>query len=405
MLNWLVHLTAVAVGLYSLGLVVFLAGLFRRPRRDGSRSSPSVSVVIAARNEQAHIGEVLSDLTRQTYPSGKYEVIVVNDGSSDRTEEIVTRFCEASPNFHLLHATSPPPGMAPKKYALETGVKSACGEIILVTDADCRVPPTWIQTIARHFDAETGMVVGFSQIGAPGQHLSLFEGLQAIDFLLLMGAAAGSCQVGYPLAGSGQNLAYRKQAFLEVGGYRQVRHRVSGDDVLLLQLIRRQTSWRIRFAFEQGGRVVTQPQRTWRGLLNQRRRWASNGVYQYVLNRPFFLYAMATFAANALVLLGLPLGLLAGRPMPFLLAGLGKILAEWFLALRAAHIFGRKDLLGYFPLWAVLQPLYVVVVGLGGTFGRFTWKGRTLGPSMSEDSRAREDAALAEEGLRRGDLG
>lgn len=385
------------IALYVLGLLAFLVGLFLPRRRPAAGDRTTVSVVIAARNEAENIGSLLKDLVHQTYPSQLLEIIVVNDGSSDKTAEIVESFTQGNPNIRLLHAKDGPAWMAPKKYALETGVRAARGELILVTDADCRVPSTWVETMAGYFDGQTGMVVGFSQIGRKGEPKTLLEGLQALDFLSLMGAAAGACQLGFPLAGSGQNLAYRKQAFLEVGGYSQVGHRVSGDDVLLLQLIRRQTAWKIRFAFDRRSWVTTKPEPTLPALLNQRRRWASNGVYQYFLNPPFFAYALVTFLANAVILFGLPLALLAGGFGFVLRLLLSKVIAELCLALRSAFLFDRMDLLRYFPIWALAQIPYVVIVGLGGTFGNFTWKGRSLGPALAERSQRQVRLSNTEE--------
>ncbi len=384
-MSWFAQIVLVVLALlYVLGLLIFLLGLFLPRSGPSSRQLRTVSVIIAARNEEDNIGAVLQDLVHQTYPKELLEVIVVNDGSSDGTAAVVERFAQEYDFVRLLHAEDGPSWMAPKKFALETGVRAARGELILVTDADCRVPSTWVETMVGYFDDETGMVVGFSQIGRRGQRYPLLEGLQALDFLSLMGAAAGSCQVGFPLAGSGQNLAYRKEAFLQVGGYSQVGHRVSGDDVLLLQLVRRQTGWRIRFAFDRRSRVSTRAERSLGALLNQRRRWASNGVYQYFLNRPFFVYAVVTFLLNAGLLLGFLLGLVFGGVGFVGRVFLVKAIAELCLVLRSSQLFDRGDLLRFFPLWVFLQVPYVVVVGLGGTFGNFTWKGRPFGPALAD---------------------
>jgi len=360
---------------YVLGVLAFVVGLYLpEPLRKPNRRR--VSVVVAARNEQDRIGNLLHDLTHQTYPEDLYEIIVVDDGSSDRTATVVRAAQAEHPNVRLLHVAETPTWMSPKKFALEQGIRAARGEIILTTDADCRVSNAWIETVLSYFHDDVGMVVGFSQMGRPREKRSLLERLQALDFLSLMGAAAGACQIRFPLAGSGQNLAYRKEAFLSVGGYSQVGHRVSGDDVLLLQLVRRQTDWRIVFAFDPRAHATTEPEKTLSALLNQRRRWASNGVYQFFLNQPFFLYALNTFTLNLFILAGFPVALFTGGLSLVGSAFAAKALAELVLLLRAGQLFGRLDLLKVYPLWVILQIPYVVLVGFGGTFGNFTWKGR-----------------------------
>ncbi len=385
MSHFLSDVLVVVTTVYVLGVLAFVVGLFLpKPERKPNRRK--VSVVVAARNEQDRIGNLLHDLTHQTYPEDMYEVIVVDDGSSDRTAAIVQAAQEQHPNVRLLHVSETPSWMSPKKFALEQGIRAARGEIILTTDADCRVSNAWIETVLSYFNDEVGMVVGFSQMGRPREKRSLLEKLQALDFLSLMGAAAGACQIRFPLAGSGQNLAYRKEAFLAVGGYSQVGHRVSGDDVLLLQLVRRQTHWRIVFAFDPRAYATTEPEKTLSALLNQRRRWASNGVYQFFLNQPFFLYALNTFTLNLLILAGFPAAFFGGGMSLVASAFAAKALAELVLLLRAGQLFGRLDLLRVYPLWVVLQIPYVVLVGIGGTFGNFTWKGRPHKAAISPTS-------------------
>ena len=186
-------------------------------KKGQNSEQPSVSVVIAARNEEGCIASCLTDLARQTYPQNRYEVIVINDGSSDGTVDVVKAFARERRNIRLLHAPDPMErGLSPKKNALDAGIRQATGEIILTTDADCRVLPTWIEGMIRYFEPDVGVVIGFSQIGKPDERLSLFERLQALDFLALMSAAAGSANIGIPLAASGQNFAYRRKVFEEV---------------------------------------------------------------------------------------------------------------------------------------------------------------------------------------------
>jgi cellulose synthase/poly-beta-1,6-N-acetylglucosamine synthase-like glycosyltransferase len=231
--------------------------------------------------------------------------------------------------------------------------------------------------MVSYFNSETGMVIGFSQLGARGSGQPAFQQLQAFDFVNLMGAAAGAANLGFPLSATGQNLAYRRAAFDAVGGFHQVAHRISGDDVLLLQLIRNHTPWKIRFANDAAAYAISEPETTFRGFFNQRLRWASNGPYQVLLNIPFFLYLLAAFGSNVGLLFTL-FGWLGGV-VPVAHFGaylLIKFILEFIVAYRAAHGFSRMDLLGYFPLWFCLQPFYVLLMGTLSLIGRFSWKGR-----------------------------
>ena len=238
----------IITAIYFLIVLSFLIALFF-PNRNRTNKKVFISVVIAARNEEKNIGNILNHLINQTYPRELYEIIIVNDGSEDRTGEIINEFARKHSNIrHIRAKVDKTTGLTAKKNALNQGIQQSKGELILSTDADCHVKPSWIETMVSYFTDDVGMVVGFSQFGHPGGKYSVFEQLQAIDFLSLMGAAQGSINLGCPLAASGQNIAYRRKTFDEINGFQRVKDRVSGDDVLLLQLIYKLTDWKIRFA-------------------------------------------------------------------------------------------------------------------------------------------------------------
>lgn len=377
-----INITLILVFTYSLTILVFIAGM--RKRRSGSMPPlEKVTVIIAARNEEASIGNILNDLCRQSYPRDRYEIIVINDHSTDGTAKVVRRFVDRTSNIQLLHVREIPPNFSPKKYAMQTAVEKASGTLILATDADCRVGPDWIRSMASCFEPDVGFIIGFSQFGRAGQSQSLLKNLQAVDFVTLMGAAAGSANLGFPLAASGQNLGYRKTAFQKVGGYDKVSHRVSGDDVLLLQLIRKYTDYRIVYASDPESFAVSEPQPTLKALINQRKRWASNGSFQIHLNFPFFLYLLQVLLYNTALMIGFFLSLILGQYILFFIGCLAaRALMELIMTVRSAFYFKRTDLIKFYPIWFLVQIPYVVGVGIAGTFGSFRWKERRYRPEV-----------------------
>ncbi|MFH1942915.1 MAG: glycosyltransferase [bacterium] len=375
-------LLIVSAGIYIVGLLLFFIGLYF-PNRKTQDEKMTVSVIVAARNEEDTIARLLADLSAQTYPKDRFEIIVVNDHSEDCTADIVRRFADKDSRIQLLNSETAEHGLTPKKNALHLGIRKSRGEIILTTDADCRVLPTWIESMVSYFTPDVGMVVGFSQLSRRGDRQSLFQKIQAVDFLTLMAAAQGSLNSGWPLAASGQNLAYRRQAFDQVGGFSRIGHRVSGDDILLLQLVHKKTFWKIRFAPSRKGFNTSEPEKTLRDLFNQRKRWTSNGSYQRILNKPFFGYIAATFMLNLSIIIQLPIMFLLSRNPTLPLVVLGfKLLVEWLILWKGCSVVHRSDLLKIFPIWFILQIPYVVLVGLIGTVGGFMWKGRTHAPSQ-----------------------
>lgn len=373
-MDFVLYLSAFSAALYGLVALCFWVGLCRLGGQARTRETPFISVVIAARNEADYIGNCLDSLKRQTYPADRFEVLVVDDDSTDRTSQVVAS--AGMDNLRSLSVGDRFLDMAAKKRPLSVGIQHARGAWILTTDADCTVPPTWVAGMASYMTADAGVVIGFSQLGEPR---SFFHRLQALDFFVLMTAAAGAAGVGMPLAASGQNFAYRKSLFERVGGFRKIAHRASGDDVLLLQLLHKAWDGRVAFADDPGAFVTTHRPETPASLWQQRKRWASNAAYQLRLNPGFFAYIAAVFTVNALIPIALFFAVMNGDyKLPLLCWG-GKILADVLVVGKGVLTFKRRDLLSAFPIWEIAQIPYIVLVGMAGTARGFTWKGRRHG--------------------------
>ena len=355
--------------LYLTGILWFLWGM--RRHTGGATPQPLVSVVVAARNEEARIADCLSLLAAQDYPN--FEVVVVDDGSTDATAELIAGWVEADKRFKLIGLS----GSGSKKAALTAAIAEAAGEVIATTDADCAMGNGWLSSLMTYLESDVGMVIGFSQIGRPGESLGVRGGYEALDFLNLMACIWGSSGRGHPMAASGQNLLFRRAAHEEVGGYEKVMHRVSGDDVLLMQMIRTQTQWRIAFASAPASFTVHPPATSWKGLLNQRARWASNAPLMVRFDPLFYGYMVITYGLSWCVILSPLLVLLEWVHPIFMAVVLGsKWFGEMLFFLRANALGQRSELTLFLPLYMLLQPIHVAIVGGLGALGVFSWKGR-----------------------------
>ena len=388
---------AICAAVYAAGLLWFALGalLPRMPPSASGDEPLSVAVVVAARDEAGHVEGCLKALCAQTYPAGRYEIVLVDDGSRDGTGSLAratARRLEAKgPRIRVLDGPSRYGPAGSKKAALGLGISESDADLILTTDADCRVPPTWVAAMSGAFAEDVGAVVGFSQVGTPGVS-GLLARWEALDFLQLMSAAAGSCALGHPMAATGQNLAFRRSAYDQVGGYTSILHRVSGDDVLLLQLIRRSRR-RVVFCDDPGSHVVHPPSAGLGGFLSQRARWASNAPGQCRLDPVFFICILGTYGLSAGLTIS-PLLWSAGllTPAGTAILWLAKAVPELGLALVGAVRFGRRDLLGIFPLWGLFHPVYTAVVGGFGALGFYRWKGRSS--ALGRRSRTGDSATL-----------
>jgi cellulose synthase/poly-beta-1,6-N-acetylglucosamine synthase-like glycosyltransferase len=338
------------------------------------------SVVIAAHNEEHNLEDCLKSVLNQTIERNRYEVILVDDRSSDRTGEIAQGFLREYPNLSVITITKTPPGIAPKKHAVAQGIAQAHSEIIVFTDADCRVLPTWLSTISGHFGPDAGLVQGITSYAyVKGMNRAFFN-LQAIDFLSHGVVAAAAIGAHFPLNSNANNLAFRKAAFEAAGGYGAARSVVSGDDDLLLQRISKNKTWKIRFMTDSRGAVETLPAPTWKALFEQRKRWGSKTVH-YNARQIFFLSLIFSFYCLLIMCGACCFYTIALLPV-FVCMFLIKLFGEALLMMPGTGLFGKKGLRPFIIPASFIQLPLVVCSVVFGVFGKFGWKGRTFKRTM-----------------------
>ena len=242
-----------------------------------SKDNPLVTIIVAARDEEKSIGRCLQALIQQTYPANKYEIIIVDDGSADSTASIVISFSQRYPNVHLLSLSAEiEQGNGSKPSAITKGIGQAVGDIILTTDADCIVPPRWVEVMTNHFNGDVAFVAG-PVSEQPSSNF--FSKLEHLEFLGLITTAAGLIGSGRPIICNGANLAYRKDAFISAGGFGQ--NGSSNDDESLMNRIVKRKLGKIVFAPESDAMIVTQSSNTATSFMRQRIRWANKrGRYE-----------------------------------------------------------------------------------------------------------------------------
>lgn len=361
----------------------------RRTLSHRANGVPFVTVIVPARDEAGCIEACLASILANDYPEDRFEVMVVDDLSEDDTPDVVRRMIdglsyERDDKLQLLRM---PENLertrAHKKRAIEKGIARARGAIIATTDADCFVPTTWIRTVVGMFDdidddpmadAVTAFVsspVLYETGRDPLMHM------QALEFLGLVAAGAGAIGAGRPTICNGANVAYRKDVFESLGGFRGIDHLTSGDDELLMQKISDTTRHRVRFCASRDATVVTEPVHSFREFFQQRKRWASKGAHYP--NK----WLIAMLVAIYLFYVGLLGGALAlpfvdGLWLPMLIAFGLKTVPEAALLWPACRHFGRQRLFAYFLPEQLLHIPYIVVLAAVGALGKYEWKGRQV---------------------------
>lgn len=336
-------------------------------------SDPFITVIIPVRNEAENIVPLLEDLDGQTFPN--FEVLVMDDSSTDDTAAIVQAFAARSKARIRLVPLPDIRTSAPKKRAIETAIGQARGKLIVTTDGDCRVQPGWLRAIASYY-TQTGAKLISSPVTF-AREASLADHLQTVEFASLIGSGAASLSAGYPSMCNGANLAYEKEAFLKVGGYEGVRHIASGDDEFLMHKIAAHYKGAVRFLRHPDAIVSTAPHRNWASFYRQRKRWASKWKH-YQSKTPLVL-AVYIFASNFSLLLAGAMtlaGVIPGGIFAGMLAV--KCIPEWFFLGSVLVFLQKTRSLAFIPVTQVIYPLYVCFFGLAAQKGQYEWKGRKL---------------------------
>ncbi len=333
----------------------------------------NVSIIIAARNEEQNIQACLESIIQLNYPTELFEVILVNDRSTDQTIEVAQKV--AFNNLKILNLSSDEKG---KKAALTKGISKAKGTLIVTTDADCKVPSDWLNYIVACF--EQGKIKFIAGPVVFENEKSGFEKFQSLDFMGMMLVTGAGISGGFMHSSNGANLAFPKNMFEELNGYEGNHHVASGDDILFMQKVVQKYPNQVAFLKNQKASVRTAAMSDLSSFLNQRIRWGTKST-QYkewkitaILSVVFFFCWSIILSALLIPFLGWPLFIL------FVILLGTKALADYFFLKQASHFFGRKDLMNSFWYAQAYHILYIAIVGLlSNVKKRYEWKGRKVG--------------------------
>lgn len=360
-------------------IAYYLMGWLRLPEFVPGKKHPStrISVIIAARNEEKNIADLLNDLKEQTYGTHLFEVIVADDFSTDKTADIVRRYQATNISLLELKAVNGnhTAGRPNKKAAIEAAVAKATGELIITTDADCHVGNNWLFTVANYYEQyRPVMVAGMVNYFPDSSFLGKF---QTLDFLSLVGIAAASTKNGFYNLCNGANLAYTKEAFIAVEGFRNIDHVASGDDMMLMHKMAKKFPHKIAYLKNKEAIVYTQTTRDFSAFWHQRVRWTSKSVH-YEDKRITAILSFA-YLFNLLILVNLIIGLFV--PAFLKIATwqfLAKICIDTIFTYAVTRFFRRENLLWLFLPIQTIHILYIVLIAPAGIFGRYKWKDRKI---------------------------
>ena len=339
-----------------------------------SSAALTFSILIAARNEAENLPQLLRDLAAQTLPAGQFEVLIADDHSTDATAAIIA--AAADDSHFTLRLITLPAATTGKKAALLAAQQAARAPWLVCTDADCRLGPGWLAAYAVLLARQpaTNFVSGPVLLTGPA---TWFTTLMGLEFAGLVGVGAACLARQQPTMCNGANLAYRRTAFEDVGGFANHAHLASGDDEFLLHAIHARFPGTARFLFDAAAIVRTAAPSTLRALLRQRVRWASKWAH-YQSAAPQRL-ALLVLGANVALAAGIVAALVQPALWPWVAgAAVLKLGSDaWFLWPVLGLLGRRAWLVGLLPLQLLYAP-YALAVGLAGLRGGYEWKGRAV---------------------------
>ena len=373
---WLWHilfgLSVVVMALYTAMILYARSGWNKIIVEKEREPTLGVSILVAARNEQANIETVIRDLFAQSYSAELFEVIVIDDHSEDET---LTK-CEAlRAEFPRLKVVANSSGEG-KKAALSQGIEQAQFPIIATVDADCRVPSEWLISMTSQWkENKTKMLLG-PIVLEPAR--TVLEHVQSLEMLAIMGLTGGFASHGKPIMANGANLMFDKAAFEEIGGYAK-QENPSGDDVFTMLSFNDKWPGSVQFVRHYEAVVSTPPQPRFSSFWQQRKRWLSKkSGYQSPLVKGT---AIVTYLANVAAFVSLIA----------IVTALGSYWTDrlmWLLFVKTVldlviTRMASRDLQPYCGIANILVAeifivIYVTFLGIFGNVSNYVWKGRTI---------------------------
>lgn len=290
--------------------------------QDLDLNTSGVSVIIAAKNEAAHLKDLLPLLMQQDYPD--FEVVVVNDRSTDGSEELLAAFTKEYAKLRSVTIRYTPEHLTSKKYALTLGIKVSAYDTVLLTDADCRpVSLNWIKRMSAPIrnDQKTFVLGHGSYLALPGllNKIIQFETLMTAIYYFSFGYWKS------PFMGVGRNLCYRKDFFMEKKAFKSLWHIEGGDDDLFVN--RYANSKNTAIVAHPESITVSEPKTSFKEYFVQKKRHFHAGKYYQAKDKlKLGLYTLSHlvfwFAGLGIVILdsswepiALVLGLVLARAM------------------------------------------------------------------------------------------
>jgi poly-beta-1,6-N-acetyl-D-glucosamine synthase len=371
----LIELYIFTIAILAYGIFITLAiigfGRLSAPLKIKENSKDFfISIIASAKNEAENIIQFITELEKQSYPKQKFELIIIDDHSSDNTFSLALETLKKSTlNYQLIKKDR----HFGKKRNLTDAINLSKGSVIITTDADVTERhKDWLATIAVHFTMYDPnlLIMPIDYIGNRG----LLTAFQIVENFALSAITAGFTGIKRPFLCNGANLAFSKSAFNSVSGYTNHVNISSGEDVFLLEDLKKLDANSIQYGLKQELIVKTKAVSTIKVFFEQRIRWAYKSKYNpnslnlfasfiIVITNLLFVALLAAIYKKSVIIPYLSIFIVA------------KLIFDFLLLFLAANFLGRKKYIVWFLPFELLYWLYSIIIAIASLFVKPYWKG------------------------------
>ncbi len=332
-----------------------------------SNQLPFVSVIIPARNEEKNISKCLEAIIKSDYPEDKLEVLCIDDNSKDLTAELISEYAnKISFIRHISTAEYPKDStLFGKTGALQVGFDLAKGDLLLMTDADCRVQQNWISQYANTYLLGYDFIAGITYMKPTG----FFTILQSLEWIYL--ASMGASGVGFdmPMGCYGNNIGISTKLKDEIGAYKNLPFSIVEDQQLMLEA--KKANAKQRYIINSEIAVFTQSEETLKAYLNQHARWVQGGRQLGGISVFFVVTSLSLWII-------ITLGIVSNTPILILLALLSRILGDLIVIVPNLLKLNERKMIKWLPIASIFFMLVELIAPFLLLKTNHTWKNRKI---------------------------
>lgn len=371
----MIFLIIIFTAIYCVLILSFSVGFSKVPAFQFLNVTTEItfSVVIPFRNESENLPGLLTTIQKLRYSSTHIEFLFVDDASSDDSVSIIKKYQQEHPDTTIHILQNKRISNSPKKDAIQTAIEKASYEWIITTDADCLLPKRWLDCYNAFIQKNDPMMIA----GPVSYHSdnSFLETMQKAEFHTLQATTIGAFGLGTPMMCNGANLAYKKAIFSEVDGFSGNDHIASGDDVFLFEKVYNAYPEKVSFIKSETALVSTSPEKTWKGFIEQRVRWAAKSSnYRNTFTK---LVGIIVFLGNLSLVIACFQTIFQYFSWYFLASiFIVKVISDVFLLQKFHSFFEKRDRTKIFLLQALLYPFVSVFIVILMFCSGYTWKDR-----------------------------